>query len=64
MPTDFEKKFAEARSKGKETFGFNGKMYSTKTVEEKVLSDVLKENPASIVIKLKDGSVYEYQNWI
>lgn len=58
MPTDFEKKFAEARAKGKETFGFNGKIYSTKTVEEKVLSDVLKENPGlSNVIDEKNAKI-------
>ena len=45
MPSNFEKAFAEARSKGKKSFGFEGKIYNTKTKEEKLISDLLKENP-------------------
>lgn len=46
MPlTEFEKTFAEARKKGKKNFGFQGKIYSTKTKEEKLVADILKENP-------------------
>lgn len=46
MPlTEFEKAFSDARAKGKKNFGFQGKMYSTKTKEEKIVSDVLQEYP-------------------
>jgi len=58
MPTGFESAFASARKKGATSFGYNGKVYSTKTVEEKALSDVMKENPGlSKVIDEKNANV-------
>lgn len=55
MLTNFETAFANARKQGLSTFNYQGKSYTTKYREEKVLDDLFKAYPAL-------GNVYNANN--
>lgn len=57
MPTEFEKAFAEARKNNLKTFDFGGKKYTTQLREDKVLEDILTENPAMAKVYNRENTV-------